>query len=239
MSKDAIKRIINKDLKEIRNMKLNDLGIHIEFDEENMLKANAIIFGPEKTPYENGILYFKIEFPTNYPFSPPKIGYFSTSRTRIHPNLYVGRSHNNYIGKVCLSSINTWSGPKWTTVMHIGSVLLSIQSLLMENPLHNEPGFENEKGQRNDYYNIIVEYDNYNHLIRRNGFDIHPDFLVFNEIINNHLKNKREGMIENLERLSKQYPKPTKITLNIYGLMVILEYPKLTKFLKDKFENLI
>ena len=52
MSKDVIKRIINKDLKEIQNMKLNDLGIHIEFDEDNMLKARAIIFGPEDTPYE-------------------------------------------------------------------------------------------------------------------------------------------------------------------------------------------
>ena len=49
--------------------------------------------------------------------------------------------------------------------MHIGSVLISIQSLLEENPLHNEPGFENEKGKRNDIYNEIVRYDTYKHLI--------------------------------------------------------------------------
>ena len=60
MSKDAIKRILNKDIKEIHKMKLDDLGIHIEFDEENMLRARAIIMGPENTPYENGILYFII-----------------------------------------------------------------------------------------------------------------------------------------------------------------------------------
>ena len=237
MSKDAIKRIINKDLKEIHSMKLNDLGIHIEFNEENMLKANAIIFGPKDTPYENGILYFKIDFPNNYPFSPPKIGYFSTSRIRIHPNLYVGRSHNNFLGKVCLSSINTWSGPKWTTVMHIGSVLLSIQSLLTKDPLHNEPGFENEEGQRNDYYNTIVEYDNYNHLIRRNGFDIHQDFYCFSEVIYNHLKSNKESIIEKLEVLSVKYPKPIKISLNVYGLMTILEYPKLKEHIKEIFES--
>lgn len=237
MSKDAIKRIINKDLKEIQNMKLNDLGIHIEFDEENMLKAYAIIIGPKDTPYENGILYFKIDFPNNYPFSPPKVGYLSTSRIRIHPNLYVGRSHDDFVGKVCLSSLNTWSGPKWTSVMHIGSILLSIQSLLTKNPLHNEPGFENETGKRNDYYNIIIEYDNYNHLIRRNGFSIHPKFHVFNEVIYNHLKSNQKDILENLDKLSKNYPKPTKITLNIYGLMVILEYSKLKEYIKERFES--
>ena len=87
MSKDAIKRIVNKDMKEIQKMNLSELGIHIEFNEENMMKATAIIIGPKDTPYENGILYFLIEFPTNYPFSPPKIGYLSSSRYRIHPNL--------------------------------------------------------------------------------------------------------------------------------------------------------
>ena len=35
MSKAAIKRIINKDIKEINNNKLNDLGIYIEFNENN------------------------------------------------------------------------------------------------------------------------------------------------------------------------------------------------------------
>ena len=35
----AIKRIINKDLKSIEHNNLNNLGIYINFDEENMLKA--------------------------------------------------------------------------------------------------------------------------------------------------------------------------------------------------------
>ena len=87
-------------------MNLSELGIHIQFDEEDIMKASAIIIGPKDTPYENGILYFIIEFPRNYPFSPPKIGYLSHSRYRIHPNLYVGKSHANFVGKVCLSAIN-------------------------------------------------------------------------------------------------------------------------------------
>ena len=238
MSKDAIKRIVNKDLKEIHKMKLNELGIHIEFNEDNMLKARAIIIGPEDTPYENGILYFVIEFPTNYPFSPPKIGYLSSSRYRIHPNLYVGRSHDNFIGKVCLSSINTWSGPKWTTVMHIGSILLSIQSLLCNNPLHNEPGFENEVGKRNDLYNMIVTYDTFNHLIGKNAFVVHPLFETFRPIINDHLNKNKDKILSRLAELAQKYPKREKISINIYNIMMIIDYRGLENEIAGKYKQI-
>jgi ubiquitin-protein ligase len=238
MSKEAIKRIMNKDMKEIHKMNLSELGIHIDFCEEDMMKAVAIIIGPKDTPYENGILYFLIEFPTNYPFSPPKLGYISSSRYRIHPNLYVGKSQDNFVGKVCLSAINTWSGPKWTTVMHIGSVLLSIQSILCNNPLHNEPGFENEVGQRNDYYNMIVEYDTYNHLIRKNGFEIHPIFIQLKDIIEKHLKEEHNNIMENLDKLCVKYPKPSKITLNIYSITMSINYHQLKKELIERFKTL-
>jgi len=238
MSKETIKRIVNKDMKEITKMNLSELGIHIDFNEQNIMKATAIIIGPKDTPYENGILYFVIEFPTNYPFSPPKIGYLSSSRYRIHPNLYVGRSHDNHIGKVCISAINTWSGPKWTTVMHIGSILLTIQSLLCNNPLHNEPGFEKEVGQRNDYYNQIVEYDTYNHLLRNNGFKIHPLFNSFTDIINDHLKSEKNNILNKINELSDKYPDPIKISLNVYNLTVCVNYTSLKKELIERFNEL-
>ena len=238
MSKEAIQRIMNKDMKSIQKMKLKDLGIHVNFDEENIMKATAIIIGPKDTPYENGILYFIIEFPKDYPFKPPKIGYLSSSRYRIHPNLYVGKSHDNHIGKVCLSSINTWSGPKWTSVMHIGSILLTIQSLLCNNPLHNEPGFEKEVGQRNDLYNLVVEYENYNHLIKKNGFDIHPMFMPFNDIINDHLRKEKECILEKLNNLAKKHSKSAKISLNIYNIVMSINYPKLKAELSERFDKL-
>ena len=56
----AIKRIINKDLKSIEHNKLNDNGIYVEFDEENMLRARVLIVGPEGSLYEGGYFFFYI-----------------------------------------------------------------------------------------------------------------------------------------------------------------------------------
>lgn len=240
MSNTAIKRIISKDIRELNKMNLEEHGIHIEFDENNMLNAKAIIIGPKNTPYENGILYFKIEFPTNYPYSPPKVMYYSYSKIRIHPNLYVGKSSNNFEGKVCLSIINTWSGPKWTTIMHIGSVLLSVLSLLDENPLRNEPGYENIKGKYNDIYNMIVEYDKFNHLIINNGFDYGEDYKQFEPVIKKHLMDKKEEIFEKLDNLiNNGGGKDKRIKTNIYGIKIIdMNYNELRIKLKEKFDNI-
>ena len=40
MSSKAIKRIINKDIKDINKLNLNEQGIYINFNEENILEAN-------------------------------------------------------------------------------------------------------------------------------------------------------------------------------------------------------
>ena len=53
--KAAIKRIVSKDLKIIKD--LNKNNIYLEFDEENMLKAKALIIGPEDTIYFGGYIF--------------------------------------------------------------------------------------------------------------------------------------------------------------------------------------
>ena len=64
----AIKRVVNKDIKSIEHNKLNDQGIYIEFDEQDMLSARAMIIGPKDSIYEGGFLFFYIKFPKNYPY---------------------------------------------------------------------------------------------------------------------------------------------------------------------------
>ena len=229
MSKQAIKRIAIRDMREVDNMNLNELGIYVHFNEENITEAYALIIGPKGTPFENGVLYFKIDFPNNYPYSPPKIHYYSTSKYRIHPNLYVGRSHDNFLGKVCLSVINTWSGPKWTSIMHIGSVLVTIQSLLDENPLHNEPGFENEKSHRNNIYNEIVQYDTFQHLICKNCFNIPEQFKCFDSIIKDHLMKEKNNILEKIKIITQKKKNKEKLSINIYNLSDVTDYNNIEK----------
>lgn len=111
-------------------------GIYYWHDDADMTTGRAMIIGPPDTPYAHCPLFFKFKLPADYPFSPPQVLIeTSDGRTRFHPNLYVQ-------GKVCLSILGTWSGPKWSAVMTVSTVLSSIQSLLEANPITNEPGWE-------------------------------------------------------------------------------------------------
>ena len=109
-------------------------------EEENISKIHAIISGAENTPYEGGFFYFFLRMPPDYPIVPPKVKFMTTGNgmVRFNPNLYAN-------GKVCLSILGTWSGPKWSAAQSLSSLLISIQSLLNEKPYHNEPGFEKER----------------------------------------------------------------------------------------------
>lgn len=237
MSKDVIKRIANIDMKQIKQMDLDKSGIFVEFDESDITKARAMVFGPKDTPYENGGLFFSIEFPFNYPFSPPKIEYISNSNIRCHPNLYRGRQKNNYKGKVCLSVLNTWSGPKWTSIMHLGGILLTIQSILTNNPLHHEPGFEKETGKRNNTYNDIVNYNTIKFLICENLIR-YEEKSMFSEIIKQHLSEKKDEILLRLEELMKKYNEPTRVMVDIYGSDTTIDYLRCKSIIDKYYESI-
>ena len=98
--KKTLQRITNIDIKRISEANLSDHGIYIEFDESNICKARAMIIGPSGSLYEGGYLFFSINFPNNYPYSPPVIKYHSQNNIRIHPNIYVnGKSLFIYFRK--------------------------------------------------------------------------------------------------------------------------------------------
>jgi len=76
----------------------------------------ATIVGPKGTPYEGGLFMLDVEFPIDYPFKAPKVSFV----TRIyHPNI-------NKNGAICLDILKD----QWSPALTIGSVLLSICSLL-------------------------------------------------------------------------------------------------------------
>lgn len=129
------KRIM-KDLENVQALK--EHGIYVVPDDADMRHVYALILGPEDSAYEGGLFFFDIRFPEDYPFQSPRVTFMTCDgRTRFHPNLYVE-------GKVCLSILGTWSGPSWTTTMTLSTVLLSIQTLLDNDPLRHEPGWERD-----------------------------------------------------------------------------------------------
>lgn len=151
----ATSRRFTKDLQKFLESNFEKDGIFIHVDEANLLHIKAMIVGNEGTPYEDGFHFFDINVPETYPMDPPKVKYMTgDGRTRFNPNLYVE-------GKVCLSIINTWSGPKWSPIMTFGQVLLSIKSMiLIENPLTNEPGYENTGREQIEIYNKFIRHQN-------------------------------------------------------------------------------
>jgi len=245
MSKQALQRIMKLDMKDTERFNLSEMGIHLAFEEEDITKARAIIIGPPGTPYHLGVLFFTIEFPRDYPFTPPLVHYVSSSRVRIHPNLYVGGSESQYQGKVCLSSLNTWTGPKWTSIMTIGSILITIQSLLDAHPLRNEPGYEKVVGDIEKTYNRIIEYDTMKQLVFRHGlhaisptYTIYPGFEGFVDIIRSHLIHSKSTIRASLTRLETEFPKEMIYLVGIYRLRVPISYPKLAEDM-EAFLNLI
>ncbi|KAI1285170.1 Ubiquitin-conjugating enzyme E2 Z [Halotydeus destructor] len=134
-------------------------GIYAEIDESFVTRAHALVFGPKGTPYEGGFFYFVIGYPYDYPIKSPKVKLMTTGggAVRFNPNLYA-------CGKVCLSILGTWPGPSWTPVYDLKAVLLSIQSLMCEEPYFNEPGYDrkgksSQKGSPSWKYNQGVRYN--------------------------------------------------------------------------------
>ncbi|GAU33721.1 hypothetical protein TSUD_52540 [Trifolium subterraneum] len=110
----------------------------------------AAIIGAEGTPYHDGLFFFDVLFPYDYPNEPPLVHYHSRG-LGLNPNLYD-------TGKVCLSLINTWdceTNEMWTPgVSTMLQVLVSIQGLILNaKPYFNEPHMNEEYNESSLEYN--------------------------------------------------------------------------------------
>lgn len=227
MSMFAVKRISN-DIKNYMNSNLKECGIYCDFNEENIYNVKVLIIGPENTPYENGFHLFDFNFPKNYPVSPPSVLFVSTDRRiRAHPNLYIN-------GKVCLSFLGTWSGPGWTAALTLNTILLSIQSLLNEEPLHNEPGYQNEKGSRCEIYRNLVNY--YNIVVSTLKQINTPlrGYEAFQKIMKSHFVKNYDNYLKQLEK----FKDISQINQCVYGMGAKIEYSKVKQELVDTYNKI-
>lgn len=224
IEESAVKRLI-KDIKEVIQCK-NKNGIYYKHDEQNMLLGYALIIGPESTPYAYGNFLFKLEYPKDYPYSPPKVLFLTNDgKTRFHPNLYKNE-------KVCLSVLNTWKGEGWTSCQTILSILLILQSILDNKPLTHEPGMTETHKDFNTYNNIIK----YKTIQVAVGTIlekmIYPEItdLFWNEILENFKLNYDKILLNMTEEEN------TVLKTNIYNMNIIVNYSK-TKSILTKNIN--
>ena len=143
VKKPVLRRIIREQASLSSNLPLHiSSSVWLRVDEDRPDFMQAMISGPEGTPYCHGMFLFDIYCPPTYPQVCPKVNLMTTGygAVRFNPNLY-------NCGKVCLSLLGTWSGgagegwdPKTSTLLQ---VLVSIQSLIfVPQPYFNEPGYE-------------------------------------------------------------------------------------------------
>ncbi|XP_054709378.1 ubiquitin-conjugating enzyme E2 E1-like [Uloborus diversus] len=85
---------------------------------DNIYQWVATIIGPPGSPYEGGVFSLSMEFPTQYPFKPPKVKFL----TEIYHCNVSSRGH------LCLDILKN----SWSPALTVSSVLLSVCSLLSD-----------------------------------------------------------------------------------------------------------
>jgi ubiquitin-conjugating enzyme E2 D/E len=137
-------RRISKEFRDFKKNPTEICSVNIP-DPNNMYHWEAIIIGPNGTPYERGMFRLNITFTQEYPIKPPKIKFI----TKVyHPNIYEG-------GSICLDILSD----RWSPVLTISKVLLSICSLLNE-PNPNSPA----SGKAADIY--LNDRSRYDEIVR-------------------------------------------------------------------------
>tara|TARA_Y100000389_G_scaffold116084_1_gene113262 strand:+ start:55 stop:774 length:720 start_codon:yes stop_codon:yes gene_type:complete len=227
------KKRLLKDVVDIIKSPLESEGIYYQHSQTNMLNGYALVIGPKDTIYENGYYLFKFDFPSDYPYSPPKLTYLTNNGyTRFNPNLYIS-------GKVCISLLNTWRGEQWTSCQTIKTVLLTLITLFHNKALLNEPGVKESHLDFKNYH-LIINYQNYKTAILNilNKKFLPFEFMIFYDTIKKHALENKERNFENLRKLTEKYDNKQYST-GIYSMSDRLNYSKVFNELKKTYEKII
>ncbi|XP_074310585.1 ubiquitin-conjugating enzyme E2 20-like [Silene latifolia] len=117
-TKSALKRLQS----ELMSLMMSgDPGISAFPEEDNLLLWKGTIQGSKETVFEGTEYKLTLQFPTDYPFKPPKVKFVTPC---FHPNV-------DGSGGICLDILEKNNG-KWSSAYDVRTILLSIQSLLGE-----------------------------------------------------------------------------------------------------------
>ena len=87
-------------------------GILIKPMDDNIMKVEAILFGPEDTEWEGGVFRLKMEFSEEYPSKAPKVQFLTKM---FHPNIYK-------TGAICLDILDK----AWTPTFDCTTLLVCL-----------------------------------------------------------------------------------------------------------------
>ena len=183
------------DYAELQKPLYAEARIFYSANEANIRQGYACVFGPEGTPYEDCPMLYSIDIVPEFPFEPPKVQFLTyDGHTRFHPNMYKE-------GKVCLSILHTWEGPKWASTMRISTVLLTLQSIMDTKPLMHEPGYAGGIGEVHRLYAEWVEHSCIQYTIARAECIVSgkPQPVAFEPFIE-IFKTLLPGILERLEK---------------------------------------
>jgi len=234
VSKETVTRLL-KDVKQILKNPLTENGIYYVHDDTDMMKGYALIIGPSDTPYFGGNYFFELNYPADFPHSPPKVKYCTNGNNiRFNPNLYA-------CGKVCISLLNTWRGDQWTSCQTISTVLLTLCTLLCSNPLLNEPGVDKKHNDMMNYTEII-NFSNINisicDIIERKEGVFLPFFENFYPFVKENFIQNYYKLLQIANTKNDEFKNQSvNFKTGYYSMNVTVDYNKLIKRLESYKET--
>ncbi|XP_074475966.1 ubiquitin-conjugating enzyme E2 D1b isoform X3 [Sebastes fasciatus] len=102
---------------------------------DDLFHWQATIMGPGDSPYQGGVFFLTIHFPTDYPFKPPKVAF----TTKIyHPNI-------NSNGSICLDILRS----QWSPALTVSKEFKSLVSYSIPSPPTSQSMLTGCTGTRN------------------------------------------------------------------------------------------
>ena len=159
MSKSSIKRL-QSELKQL--IQEPNYFFSVFPVNDNFYKWDVLLIGPPDTIFDGAIIKAEINFPEDYPNSPPKFKFITNL---YHPNIYPD-------GKVCISILNEGVdqfeyesiSERWNPSHSVNSILMSILSMLSAPNFESPANIDASKLWRDNFdaykkivYKIVAE----------------------------------------------------------------------------------
>ncbi|GBN36583.1 Ubiquitin-conjugating enzyme E2 C, partial [Araneus ventricosus] len=147
----SVKKRLQQELMTL--MMSGDKGISAFPSEENIFNWIGTINGAQGTVYEGLTYKLKLDFPNNYPYSPPHVRFTTPC---FHPNV---DDHGN----ICLDILKE----KWTALYDVRTILLSLQSLLAEPNIDSPLNIQAAQMWKDQLSYKVILHEKYENDVRK------------------------------------------------------------------------